>query len=109
MHECSTPHNGKTHRRRNRFLKKTRDPLHWWSHEKRKWHWGADSAHESAIIDPVTNKLAKVRKDDTINSEAGSAKPEAIKQKKDRLIETAPASALSWLKKKVPLFGGGRT
>lgn len=104
MHKCSTPHKGKTHRRRNRFLKMTLDPLNWWNHPKRKFYWGADSAHESAIIDPATNKPAKVRKDGTINSGTGNQKPETSKSKKDRLIETAPASALSWMKKKIPLF-----
>lgn len=111
MHNCSTAHKGKTHRRRNRFLKKTLDPLHWWG----VWGWGMDKAHESAIIDPVTNKPAKVRKDGTINS--GDKRPSFVKtsegkqvtsdkpEKTGRLVETAPATALSWLKKKVPIFG----
>lgn len=109
MHNCSTLHKGKTHRRRNRFLKKTRDPLQWWDHSNGTWKWGMDKAHESVIFDPITSKPARVRKDDTINSGGKKQEPSDTKQKTSRLVETAPASALSWLQKKVPLFGGGRT
>jgi len=108
VHKCSTPHAGKTHRRRNRFLKKVLNPLHWWSHTERKSHWGTDQAHESVVIDPVTNKPAKVRKDGTINSGDGK-KADAKNQKNSRLVEAAPASVIDRLKKKFPLFGRGRS
>lgn len=104
MHNCAMAHKDKTHRRRSRSLRFELPPLHWWDHPKRKFYWGTDQAHESAIIDPATNKPAKVRKDGTINSGTGTNKPENTKPKKDHLIETAPASALTWMQKKIPLF-----
>ncbi len=60
MHNCAVVHSDKTHRRRNRHLKKQLAPLHWWEQKEKSPdynHWGNPDASRAKVKATPTNSI----------------------------------------------------
>lgn len=92
MHNCKEFHSGKTHRRRNRRLRLTLEPLHWWDHPKRKSHWAMGAF--THVVDASGNR-PKPGKSSAASAPASTTDDNAIKDGK--LIQLANQSVLGQL------------